>query len=136
VNNNNASAAGAANMLTSPGSAVSRRSIRILRPETIKRAITDASMAASIGDLEWLKQTFKIVSEMPYDKNGFMTIHLASIHGRLNILKYLIEERKIDANLPSTHGWRPVHLCISSQIGERAIECLRYLIQQGGDIEV
>lgn len=47
----------------------SRKSIRVLRPETIKRAINDACMAAAIGDLEWLKQTFKISTEKAYDKN-------------------------------------------------------------------
>lgn len=43
--------------------------IRILRPETLKRAHNDAIMAASIGDLEWLKQTHKIMSEPFFDKN-------------------------------------------------------------------
>lgn len=43
--------------------------IRILRPETLKRAHNDAIMAASIGDLEWLKQTLKIMSEPFFDKN-------------------------------------------------------------------
>jgi ankyrin repeat protein len=61
---------------------------------------------------------------------------LASIHGRINILKYLIEEKNFDPNYPSNHGWRPVHLCISNQIGLRAIECLNYLLEQGADFNV
>ena len=65
-----------------------------------------------------------------------MTIHIASIHARLKVIKYLIEERKVDVNLASTHGWRPVHLCISNQVGPRAIECLRYLVERGAEIEV
>jgi hypothetical protein len=61
---------------------------------------------------------------------------LASIHGRINILKYLIEEKNFDPNYPSNHGWRPVHLCISNQIGLRAIECLNYLVEQGAELNV
>lgn len=67
-------------------------------------------------------------------KKGFSTIHVASIHGRQNILQFLIEEKSIDPNFPSGHGWRPIHLCISNQTGERAIRCLRYLVQKGADI--
>ncbi len=47
----------------------SNKSIRILRPETLKRAIDDACMAASIGDLEWLKQSLIITNDIHYDKN-------------------------------------------------------------------
>ena len=71
-----------------------------------------------------------------YIFKGFGTIHLASIHGRMNIIRYLIEEKNFDPNYPSTHGWRPVHLCISNQIGARAVECLNYLIEQGADLNV
>lgn len=46
-----------------------RRSIKIIKPETIKRANNDAWMAAAIGDLEWLKNSLKISSEVVYDKN-------------------------------------------------------------------
>ena len=47
----------------------SRKSIKILKPETIKRAHNDACMAAAIGDLDWLKQTLKISSDIGFDKN-------------------------------------------------------------------
>ena len=46
-----------------------RRSIKIIKPETIKRANNDAWMAAAIGDLEWLKNSLKISSEVVFDKN-------------------------------------------------------------------
>jgi hypothetical protein len=59
---------------------------------------------------------------------------LASIHGRLNILKFLIEERHVDVNLPSSENWFPIHLCISNQIGERATLCLEYLITRGANL--
>ena len=46
-----------------------RKSIKMLRPETIKRANNDACMAAAIGDLAWLQQTLKISDEVALDKN-------------------------------------------------------------------
>ena len=61
-------------------------------------------------------------------------IHLACIHGRLNIIKYLIEDLTTDIDTASMHGWRPIHLCISNQIGSRAIDCLKYLIENKADI--
>jgi hypothetical protein len=47
----------------------SNKSIRVLRPETLKRAIDDSCMAASIGDLEWLKQSLVITNDIHYDRN-------------------------------------------------------------------
>ena len=118
-------------------SSSSRKSIKIVKPETIKRARDDAFMAASIGDLEWLKQTLQITSDIVFDKNGFSTLHLAAIHARLNIIKYLIEEKKVNVNLPSlVQLWRPIHLCISAQNGSKAIDCLVYLIDKGADINL
>ena len=133
-----------------------RKSFKIVKPETLKRANNDAWMAAAIGDLEWLKNSLKISTEIVFDKNvnvshyviffdefrvcfifkGFATIHLACIHGRLNIMKYLIEDQKLDINLRSSQGWCPLHLCINNQIGAKAVECLKYLIEQGADINV
>jgi hypothetical protein len=46
-----------------------RRSIKIIKPETIKRANNDAWMAAAIGDLEWLKNSLRVSSEVVFDKN-------------------------------------------------------------------
>lgn len=113
-----------------------RKAIKIIKPETIKRANNDAWMAAAIGDLEWLKNSLKISNEVVFDKNGFATLHLACIHGRLNIIKYLIEEQSLNINLPSSQGWCPIHLCINNNIGTKAVDCLKYLIKKGADINV
>lgn len=110
--------------------------LKSIKEDTIKRAINDGFMAASIGDLNWLKQTIKVSSDIVPDANGFTTLHLASIHGRLNILKFLIEERQMDPNHTSKFGWRPVHLCINSRIGSKSSECLIYLVGRGADVNV
>lgn len=52
-----------------------RKSIKMLRPETIKRANNDACMAAAIGDLAWLQQTLKISDEIALDKNVAFLIY-------------------------------------------------------------
>lgn len=67
---------------------------------------------------------------------GLAPIHLASIHGRLECLKLLIDKLKIDVNLPSTTSWRPVHLVISNQTGKRSFQCLLYLLEKGADPSV
>ncbi|BFZ01374.1 hypothetical protein BsWGS_04413 [Bradybaena similaris] len=94
-------------------------------------------MAAAIGDVEWLKQSLKDSgSSIKYDKNGFAAIHLAAIHGRLSCLKICIEKFRTDINLPSSTGWRAIHLCISKQTGKRSLECLAYLLEKGADCSV
>ncbi|XP_064603954.1 ankyrin repeat, SAM and basic leucine zipper domain-containing protein 1-like [Liolophura sinensis] len=104
---------------------------------TEKKIADDEFMAASIGDVEWLKQSLRDKKDgLSFDKNGLTPLHLAAIHGRLDCLKLLIEKHKVDVNLPSTTGWRPVHLAISNQTGKRALQCLTYLLNKGADPSV
>ncbi|GFO28206.1 ankyrin repeat domain-containing protein 53 [Plakobranchus ocellatus] len=99
-----------------------------------KKIADDEFMAAAIGDVEWLKQSLRDAGpDVNFDKNGLTAIHLAAIHGRLECLKVCIEKFKIDINLPSSTGWRPVHLCISNQTGNRSLQCLAYLLEKGAD---
>lgn len=101
---------------------------------TEKKIADDEFMAAAIGDVEWLKQSLRDAGpDVNFDKNGLTAIHLAAIHGRLECLKVCIEKFKININLPSSTGWRPVHLCISNQTGNRSIQCLAYLLEKGAD---
>ncbi|GFS07023.1 ankyrin repeat domain-containing protein 53 [Elysia marginata] len=101
---------------------------------TEKKIADDEFMAAAIGDVEWLKQSLRDAGpDVNFDKNGLTAIHLAAIHGRLECLKVCIEKFKIDINLPSSTGWRPVHLCISNQTGNRSMQCLAYLLGKGAD---
>ena len=67
---------------------------------------------------------------------GLTPLHLAAIHGRLECLKLMIEKFKVDINLPSKTGWRPIHLVISNQTGKRAYNCLCYLLEKGADPSV
>lgn len=116
------------------GSSLRRRRTKLVSE---KRIADDEFMAAAIGDVEWLKQSLKDAgTDINFDKNGLTSIHLAAIHGRLDCLKVCIEKFKIDINLPSSTGWRAVHLCISNQTGKRSLGCLAYLLEKGADHSV
>jgi hypothetical protein len=65
----------------------SKKTLKLFRPETLKRAHNDAIMAASIGDLEWLKQTLKITSEIFYDKNVYETLISIFYRNHQNFIK-------------------------------------------------
>ncbi|CAF1301394.1 unnamed protein product [Rotaria sordida] len=109
------------------------------------RAVSDSCMAATIGDLQWLKQSIRdgpigsgeaTSIEQTYGKDGLAPIHLAALHGRLNCLSYLVETVHIDIDLPSSTGWRPIHLCISKETGPRSFQCLQYLVAKGAQINI
>ncbi|XP_003723312.2 ankyrin repeat domain-containing protein 53 [Strongylocentrotus purpuratus] len=94
----------------------------------------DEFMAAAIGDTAWLRQTLKEgKNPANFDKNGLSAIHLAALHGRMECLKLLVEKYHVSVNLASSTGWRPIHLCINSRTGKRALECLQYLLDAGAD---
>lgn len=105
-----------------------------------KKIQDDEFMAAAIGDVEWLRQSLRDQKlehgQINYDKNGLTALHLSAIHGRLECLKLLIEKYKFDINLPSSTGWRAIHLCISNQTGKRAVQCLQYLLDKKADSSV
>ena len=72
-----------------------RKSIKIIKPETIKRANNDAWMAAAIGDLEWLKNSLKISSDVVFDKNVcLLTIKCLRPGSVLGIVKFDIKYQK------------------------------------------
>jgi hypothetical protein len=54
----------------------------------------------------------------------------------MNIIKYLVEELNVDTNYASMNGWRPIHLVISAKNGDAGVECLKYLIEHGAEINV
>ncbi|XP_041367962.1 ankyrin repeat domain-containing protein 53-like [Gigantopelta aegis] len=106
------------------------------RVSSEKKIADDELMAAAIGDVEWLKQSLRDGKHLIFDKNGLTALHLASIHGRLECLKLCIDKIKIDINLPSSTGWRAIHLVISNQTGKRSLQCLTYLLEKKPDVVV
>ncbi|CAF3126021.1 unnamed protein product [Rotaria socialis] len=109
------------------------------------RAVSDSCMAAAIGDLQWLKQSIRdgpigsgeaTSVEQTYGKEGLAPIHLAALHGRLNCLTYLVDTVHIDIDLPSSTGWRPIHLAISKETGSRSFQCVQYLVAKQAKINI
>ncbi len=67
---------------------------------------------------------------------GFASIHLAALHGRLSCLQYLVEQRQVPVSLPSReHCWTPLHLAVNRETSERAFRTVLYLIDRGADLE-
>ncbi|MDP1725073.1 MAG: ankyrin repeat domain-containing protein [Alphaproteobacteria bacterium] len=64
------------------------------------------------------------------DNEGGSVLHLASLIGRLNFVKLLVEEKKFDINQKDMHGNTPLHIAI--QFGKPQI--INYLIDQGANI--
>ncbi|XP_077992524.1 uncharacterized protein LOC144446596 [Glandiceps talaboti] len=109
--------------------------VRIVRKNS--KLESDEFMAAAIGDTAWLKQSLRDGrNATTFDKNGLAAIHLAALHGRLDSLKLLIEKYGVDVNLPSSTGWRPIHLAINNRNGKRALQCVSYLIEKEADPSV
>ncbi|KAM4706565.1 ankyrin repeat domain-containing protein 53 [Discoglossus pictus] len=108
-----------------------------------KTALDDVNMerdqltAAAIGNLNWLQLSIKnAYGEVKSDRHGFTAMHLAALHGRLQCLKLLVEDFKLSVDLPSHSGWRALHLVLNQKSGSRALDCVRYLIEQGADVNV
>ncbi|XP_061440954.1 ankyrin repeat domain-containing protein 53 isoform X2 [Rhineura floridana] len=93
--------------------------------------------AASTGQVGWLQICLqKAESPTQADINGFSALHMAALYGRLDCMQMLIEKFKVDVDLASVTGWRPIHLVLSKECGGMALECLQYLIKQEADINV
>lgn len=66
---------------------------------------------------------------------GFSSLHLAALHGRLSCVQFLIEQRKVPIDLPSEpHKWTPLHLSINHETSERGYRCMIFLIQNGANL--
>ncbi|KAM4049495.1 ankyrin repeat domain-containing protein 53 isoform 2-T2 [Anomaloglossus baeobatrachus] len=111
-----------------------------VRPETQTENMEksrDQLMAASIGNVDWLQLCMKASdAQVKADRYGFTALHMAATHCRLRCLALLLEEHGMDVNLPSTYGWRPLHLVMNQKSGHRVMPCLRYLLQRGADVNV
>ncbi|KAM0905495.1 hypothetical protein ACQ4PT_017362 [Festuca glaucescens] len=63
------------------------------------------------------------------DDDGDTLLQMAATHGRLNVLRYLVEDLHLDVNQPNSIGDTP--LCYSAFSGKAA--ATRYLLAHGAD---
>ncbi|KAL6847064.1 hypothetical protein ACP4OV_022917 [Aristida adscensionis] len=85
-----------------------------------------AFQAAVDGNLRLLK---KLDLRVATDARGKNVLHFAASKGRLEIVKYLVEELGLDVNSRSIHDETP--MLFAAQNG--SVPVLKYLIDHGGD---
>lgn len=92
----------------------------------------DQFIAASIGDVEWLKQCIKKGS-IKVDKNGLTALHLAAMNVHLDCIKLLIEKCDFNVNLTAPNDCTPLQLAINKKLGKRSLDCVKYLLEKGAN---
>ena len=110
-----------------------KRQIRLIKDRNLPR---DEFMAACVGDTKWLHYSLRDGhSPNLFDKDGLAPIHLAALHGKLDCLKLLVENYDVDVNVVSKTGHCPLMLAINKKNGPAALQCMKYLLDQGADLE-
>jgi len=110
-----------------------KRQIRLTKDRNLPR---DEFMAACVGDIKWLHYSLRDGhSPNLFDKDGLAPIHLAALHGKLDCLRLLVENYNVDANLISETGHHPLMLAINKKNGKAALQCMKYLLERGADLE-
>ncbi|KAI3855877.1 hypothetical protein MKX03_011532 [Papaver bracteatum] len=99
--------------------------------------------AAHVGELEQLKRSAAAIDhvigvgipgilENTEDDDGRSAIHYAAAGGRVNVLKYLVEEIKLDVDVKTNSGKTPLS-CASVEGRLAAVE---YLLEMGANPEI
>jgi len=81
------------------------------------------------GDLEKVKQLYDENKDVLWESEdgGLYPIHLAALHGRINVLKWLLNKPSI---VTTPNGVTPLHLAMQ----EGNIKCAELLIADGANI--
>ncbi|XP_053321693.1 ankyrin repeat domain-containing protein 53 [Spea bombifrons] len=96
---------------------------------------SDQLMAATLGNVDWLKLSLANAgSELKADRYGFTAVHTAARQAKLQCLKLLAERYNVNLNLPTRLGRSPLHLTLNQKNGSRALDCVRFLIGRGADV--
>ena len=88
--------------------------------------VEDFFIAVRGGNLNKMKEYIKFdMNKEVKDKNGWGALHLATFHGHMEIVKYLIEKCHVDKEAKSNCGSTALH-CAS---GYDRLEIVKYLIE-------
>ena len=85
--------------------------------------------AISKGDLEIAKPFLKggyVDPNTPFNPDGDTAIHDSAHKGRLNIVRYLVEEAKVDPNKEGAYGWTAIYIAAFNG----HLDIVRYLVEK------
>ena len=83
-------------------------------------------IAAGDGNLELLQTALQTLNLAPNaaDDNGFTFVHAAAAYNRLNVLRWLFTQDRVDVNAQDADGDTPLHHCDE-------VEAAKCLIEEG-----
>ena len=94
-----------------------------------------ATELGNIDIVKWIADEVKLDVNEQTKGNGLTALHVACYRNRLDIVKYLVEDKKVNLNLrevvkPRTFVMPPLYrACVNG-----SIECVQILLQNGADI--
>ncbi|XP_062850414.1 ankyrin repeat domain-containing protein 53 isoform X2 [Trichomycterus rosablanca] len=117
-----------------------RTSVRKLGPVRFVLKVPpahDMFQAAMSGDDEWLHFSLKRApSPIQPNEQGLTVLHVATLYGRLNCVKLLVESGTVDINVICPRGRRPIHMAVSPESKPNSYCCLTYLLKHGAQANV
>uniref|UniRef100_A0AAV2KTD4 Uncharacterized protein n=2 Tax=Knipowitschia caucasica TaxID=637954 RepID=A0AAV2KTD4_KNICA len=79
----------------------------------------------------------RLVRTLKVDEQGLSPLHVACMQGQLGSLQHMLESGEWWINSSDdSQGRRPLHMFLSIQSSPQALTCLRYLLQQGADVNL
>ncbi|XP_056225306.1 ankyrin repeat domain-containing protein 53 [Seriola aureovittata] len=70
------------------------------------------------------------------DRQGLSELHMACLYGQLDYIQLLVESTLGGINSRDPQGRRPIHMVMSSRSSPNTCACLRYLLENGAEINV
>lgn len=92
-------------------------------------AIFKATLIGNLPLVKWFVK--KGASVHTTEAEGYTLVDGASFQGRVDVLKYLHEEHKLDVNTKHADGYYPIHRACWGPEGARYGEVVEYLVGQG-----
>ncbi|XP_029382790.1 ankyrin repeat domain-containing protein 53 [Echeneis naucrates] len=70
------------------------------------------------------------------NRQGLSALHVACLYGQLATIKLLVESTPGWRNRRDVQGRRPIHMVMSTRSSPNTSACLRYLLENGADVNV
>lgn len=91
--------------------------------------------AARSGSLDCIKYLVgQGVDVKARTQSGKSMLHFRKANQSLECLKYLVDEHGLDVNATDSTGMTPLHCMYERSGGKKLLECVKYLVEKGADI--